>query len=163
VRKLPAVDTLGTRASSPRHLRRRRLVAYLHDELEGSRSRLIELTGLTHGRVSQLFDEQQPFGEQAAANLAEKLGLALHYFEHDAHGTEPAEGASGARSAWMLSELERDVLGALRALPAEQRLRIAADVVEQAEWHRYMAQAQRRASEAAVDGTATDAGPISAY
>lgn len=41
----------------------------------------MQKTGLTKGRVSQLFDESQPFGELAARNLAEKLGLAQDYFE----------------------------------------------------------------------------------
>ena len=71
--------------------------------------------------------------------------------------------ASGAKSPRMLSELERDVLRALRALPTEQRVRIAADVVAQAERHRYVAQAQRRASEAAGDRAAIGASPTSEH
>lgn len=38
----------------------------------------------TKGRVSQLFDERQPFGERAASSLAQRLGLPADYFERDA-------------------------------------------------------------------------------
>lgn len=37
----------------------------------------------TKGRVSQLFDERQPFGERAAASLAQRFGLPADYFERD--------------------------------------------------------------------------------
>lgn len=36
---------------------------------------------LTKGRVSQLFDAEQPFGERAARALAERFGLASDFFE----------------------------------------------------------------------------------
>lgn len=35
----------------------------------------------TKGRVSQLFDHRQPFGERAAENVAQRFGLPLDYFE----------------------------------------------------------------------------------
>lgn len=37
---------------------------------------------LTKGRVSQLFDVRQPFGEKAARQLALRFGLAEEYFLH---------------------------------------------------------------------------------
>jgi hypothetical protein len=61
--------------------RRSRFLDYFNGPLKGSREVLMKRTGLTKGRVSQLFDENQPFGELAARNLAEKLGLASDYFE----------------------------------------------------------------------------------
>lgn len=64
--------------------RRARFIAYFQGgPLKGSREKLMQRTGLTKGRVSQLFDEGQPFGELAARNLAEKLGLAPDHFERD--------------------------------------------------------------------------------
>lgn len=41
----------------------------------------MQLSGLTKGRISQLFDDNQPFGERAAAGLAERLGLPSDVFE----------------------------------------------------------------------------------
>lgn len=68
--------------------RRRRLVAYFERELKGDRATLIRRSGLTHGRISQLFDPLQPFGELSARRLAESLGLSSDYFERD-HDAAP--------------------------------------------------------------------------
>jgi hypothetical protein len=74
--------------------RRRRFLAYFEMALAGSRETLMRRTGYTKGRISQLFDDDQPFGELAARNLAERLGLAVDYFEmdrdvHNAHVSPP--------------------------------------------------------------------------
>lgn len=62
--------------------RRRRFIAWFSEKpCKGDREKLIALTGYTKGRISQLFDDNQPFGERAASNLAEKLGLPQDYFE----------------------------------------------------------------------------------
>lgn len=62
--------------------RRRRFIAWFQEKpCKGDREKLIALTGYTKGRISQLFDENQPFGERAASNLAEKLNLRPDYFE----------------------------------------------------------------------------------
>lgn len=64
--------------------RRERFLAYfMNGPLKGDRAKLMHKTGLTKGRVSQLFDEGQAFGELAARNLAEKLGLPSNAFEAD--------------------------------------------------------------------------------
>lgn len=61
--------------------RRRRFAAYFSGPpLRGDRQKLMKVTGLSKGRVSQLFDEAQPFGERAAVALAEKLGLPSDAF-----------------------------------------------------------------------------------
>ena len=66
--------------------RRDRFIAYFNGPpLRGDRARLIERTGLTKGRVTQILDEDQPFGEKAAQAMAEKLGLPGDYFETDAY------------------------------------------------------------------------------
>lgn len=56
-------------------IRRQMFLAYFQTQLKGDRAALIKRAKLTKGRVSQLFDESEPFGERAARNLAERLGL----------------------------------------------------------------------------------------
>jgi len=62
----------------------------------GDRGKLMELTGLTKGRISQLFDTGQPFGERAAGALAERLGLPGDVFE-PIHYSAAASSALEAR------------------------------------------------------------------
>lgn len=65
--------------------RRQRFIDYFNGPpIRGDRAKFMEVTGLTKGRVSQLFDESEPFGARAAQNLAEKLGLPRDAFERDA-------------------------------------------------------------------------------
>lgn len=63
--------------------RRRRFIAYFEQKYRGDRGRFIQDTGLTKGRVAQLFDEDQPFGERAAHNLTSKLRLSPDFFDRD--------------------------------------------------------------------------------
>lgn len=72
--------------------RRRRFVAWYaknyKDSHEGRAKFMADTakTGqpaLTKGRVSHFFDEKQPFGELAAKNLAQRLGLPPDFFERD--------------------------------------------------------------------------------
>lgn len=63
--------------------RRKRFVAYFESRFNGDRSRLMQITGLTAGRISQLFDPRQPFAETASRRLAESFGLRPDYFERD--------------------------------------------------------------------------------
>lgn len=70
--------------------RRRRFIAYFDTVLKGSRERLMDKTGLTKGRISQLFDEKQAFGDVAARRLAERLKLPPDYFERDQSGGDEA-------------------------------------------------------------------------
>jgi hypothetical protein len=64
----------------------------------------------TKGRVSQLFDERQPFGERAASSLAQRFGLPADYFEHDAPESDPPQD------------------------PPTQRVRLHGHVVTDEEW-----------------------------
>lgn len=48
---------------------------------KGDRAKLLRKTGLTKGRITQLLDGNEPFGERAATNLARRLGLKDDYFE----------------------------------------------------------------------------------
>lgn len=76
------------------NVRRRRLLSYFSGPpFYGNRAGLIAQTRLTRGRVSQLFDEEQAFGERAAAQLAGRLGLPPDYFEYD-HDEDAGEPRS---------------------------------------------------------------------
>ena len=48
--------------------------------MAGNRELLARKTGLSKGRISQLFDERQPFGERAARSLAASLNLDPEFF-----------------------------------------------------------------------------------
>lgn len=48
--------------------------------MKGDREALIRKSGLTKGRISQLFDPEQQFGERAARSLAASLGLPPEFF-----------------------------------------------------------------------------------
>ena len=66
------------------NIRRERLLAWFNKApCKGDRGKLIAASGLTKGRIAQLFDDEQPFGERAAAALATRLGLESDFFEHN--------------------------------------------------------------------------------
>ena len=50
----------------------------------GSRAVFGQVTGLTKGRISQLLDPKEPFGDVAARRLASGLGLPEDYFDRPA-------------------------------------------------------------------------------
>jgi SOS-response transcriptional repressor LexA len=64
--------------------RRRRFIAFFTRRYGDDRARFMLDTGFTKGRVSQLFDAAQPFGELAGKRIAEALSLPSDYFERDA-------------------------------------------------------------------------------
>lgn len=61
---------------------------------KSDRERLIRKSGLTKGRITQLLDPRQPFGERAAVQLAARLGLDKDSFTGFSpllqHGGDPA-------------------------------------------------------------------------
>lgn len=62
--------------------RRDRFIAwFMGKPCAGDRAKLIRLTQLSKGRISQLLDPAQPFGERVAANLARKLHLPEDFFD----------------------------------------------------------------------------------
>jgi hypothetical protein len=89
--------------------RRSRFVAYFAGKpFWGDRGKLIAKTGYSKGRIAQLFDEDQAFGERAARSLAERLGLDPDYFERDFGATTNAPAARSPLAelaAEMISEL----------------------------------------------------------
>lgn len=48
--------------------------------MKGDREALIRASGYTKGRISQLFDPDQQFGERAARSLAGRMGLPPEFF-----------------------------------------------------------------------------------
>lgn len=88
-------------------------------------------THLTKGRISQLFDEDQPFGELAARNLAERLHLPHDFFERDPAGRSavPAETA-GAFMAKPVTAEQRALLDDMEELLPEDYDRIRRQIAE---------------------------------
>lgn len=62
-------------------LRRYKLRHLLTNKYQGDRGKFLEDAGITKGRLSQLLDEDQPFGETAARNLESRLHLEPGYFD----------------------------------------------------------------------------------
>lgn len=69
--------------------RREAFLAYFQEKLRGDRQRLIEKARITKGRVTQLLDPSEPFGEKAARTLGEKLEPADPLIFLRAAGIEP--------------------------------------------------------------------------
>lgn len=62
-------------------LRRSKLRHLLEVKFGGDRGRFLERSDLSKGRLSQLLDENQPFGDVAARRLEERLCLPEGYFD----------------------------------------------------------------------------------
>jgi SOS-response transcriptional repressor LexA len=69
--------------------RRARFALLLATRFKGDRGLLMAETGLTKGRISQLLSSDHPFGERAARELQEKLGLPARWFEQEESNVEP--------------------------------------------------------------------------
>lgn len=71
--------------------RRTRLLQLLATRYNGDRAQLILDSKLSKGRISQLLDASQAFGERAARDLERKLGLPDRWLDaKDVANTEPA-------------------------------------------------------------------------
>lgn len=62
-------------------LRRQKLRDLLNTRFSGDRGAFLKASGLTKGRLSQLLDPKQPFGDTAARKLEERLQLEPGYFD----------------------------------------------------------------------------------
>lgn len=61
--------------------RREKLTSLLSGPMfKGDRGLFCETASIFKGRLSQLLDEQEPFGDVAASNLATSIGLGFGYF-----------------------------------------------------------------------------------
>ena len=61
--------------------RKVRLAQLIKTKFDGDRAAFQQATSLTKGRVSQLLDPDEPFGERAAQSLVNKLNLSARWFE----------------------------------------------------------------------------------
>ena len=62
-------------------LRRYKLQQLLDTRFKGKRELLLSEAGISKGRLSQLLDPEQPFGDVAARNLEERLHLEPGFFD----------------------------------------------------------------------------------
>ncbi len=62
-------------------LRRQKLTLLLIDRFKGDRGAFLKEAGITKGRLSQLLDPEQPFGDVAARNLEQRLNLDPGFFD----------------------------------------------------------------------------------
>jgi hypothetical protein len=63
------------------NLRRQKLRVLLRDAFNNDRGRFLEQSGITKGRLSQLLNDDEPFGDVAARNLESKLHLEPGFFD----------------------------------------------------------------------------------
>lgn len=62
-------------------LRRQKLQTLLRLKFKDDRGAFLKASGLTKGRLSQLLDPEQPFGDVAARNLETRLKLDPGFFD----------------------------------------------------------------------------------
>ena len=62
-------------------LRRYKLRHLLETTFKGDRGAFLNASGLSKGRLTQLLDPAEPFGDVAARNLEERLQLEPGYFD----------------------------------------------------------------------------------
>lgn len=74
------------------HVRKHRLAKLIQTRFKGERAALINESGLSKGRISQLLDPRETFGERAARELERKLGLTERWLDkvEEYENTEPA-------------------------------------------------------------------------
>lgn len=76
--------------------RKARLAHLLQTRYKGVRADFISESGLSKGRVSQLLDPNDAFGERAARELERKLGLSDRWFDAKAlENVEPGPAVNG--------------------------------------------------------------------
>jgi hypothetical protein len=72
-----------------KEIRRLRLKKLLESpRFAGNKTKLWREAGISSGRLTQLLDEAEPFGDLAATNLATALGLPGDYFNAPEEATE---------------------------------------------------------------------------
>jgi hypothetical protein len=83
-----------------KEMRRLRLKNLLESpRFGGNKTKLWKEAGLSSGRLTQLLDENEPFGDVAATNLAQALGLPRDYFNAEETPPEPTKTAAGLTTA----------------------------------------------------------------
>jgi hypothetical protein len=89
----PRMFMLGSNMDDLAHHRKKRLQALIDGKpFHGNQSAFAFKAGLSKGRISQLLDPKESFGERSAMNLAAKLGLQDdRYFERSTDAPAEAE------------------------------------------------------------------------
>lgn len=62
-------------------LRRYKLRRLIESRFNGDRGKFLDHAGITKGRLSQLLDPDEPFGDVAARNLESRLHLEPGFFD----------------------------------------------------------------------------------
>lgn len=81
--------------------RKKRLQKLIDSRYDGSQQAFATAAGLSKGRVTQLLDPDDAFGERAAASLVEKLELPSRWFDQGA--TEVSAAPVGQRRVPVIS------------------------------------------------------------
>jgi SOS-response transcriptional repressor LexA len=72
------------------HVRRQKLAELIRTRYNDSRVDVSRVTGLSGGRITQLLDPDEPFGERAARSLEQKLSLPPRWLDEEVHNVETA-------------------------------------------------------------------------
>lgn len=107
--------------------RKQRLKALIDSRFEGNQQRFADCVVMSKGRISQLLDDNEPFGERAAKNILTKLndaGINLPdgYFEAQAPSAELAAPVSTPKItlqqalAVLQAEIERQASAAATSI-----------------------------------------------
>jgi hypothetical protein len=95
IRQVVTKPVLFTLCNTMDNTRRDNLRRLIRDAFGDDRARFCKLAKLSKGRISQLLDPDEVFGELAAKNLVKRLGLDRGYFERELPG-DPTENSSTA-------------------------------------------------------------------
>lgn len=129
--------------------RRARFIAYVKERFgeavdkprSEARAALMQKLGVTKGAMTQLFNQNESFGEKKAAGCAASLGLPEDYFEvdHAASPTDPRLARSRAHPEEFTDadrrRAEREhVLFLWDRLMPEQRNRLLAELEREHKW-----------------------------
>lgn len=102
-----------------KEIRRSRLKELLETRFNGSRTAMWKAAGLSSARLTQLLDENEPFGDIAAENLERSLSLPRGYLNGDAPPEKPRQEGQLSAAATELALL-------FDLIPENDRLRRAA-------------------------------------
>lgn len=124
--------------------RRERLKDLLAKRFAGDRQTFLARAGLTKGRLSQLLDPAEPFGERAARSLEKRLALPKMYFDagQDSVSGQPDDG----RLMVPITLREEKLLAYFKALTPE----LQDEVIDAARQRAYAKQVTEKAKGAPV-------------
>lgn len=100
--------------------RRAAFRSFYERHYRGDRARFLEKTGYSKARLTQILNANEPFGEEAASNVAARLGLDPEYFNRAA-----AELALDRREPMSLERAIEVLEAYMSSAPAHNREGIA--------------------------------------